>query len=102
MNNNNLKQPLFDLEFASKVEPLPADYDPLLIEVFDQDGLLLSVVNKTNLTKQTRPFGHQAIYIAWYFDEQLVFFMVDGKEEPLLNRLQLLAINYSNIIANSN
>lgn len=98
MNNNNLKQPLFDLESVSKVEPLPADYDPRLIEVFDQDGLLFSVVNKTNFHQTTRPFGHQAMYIAWYFDEQLVFFQLNGKEEPLLNRLQLLATNYLQLI----
>ncbi len=97
MNENYLADKrFFEVEESSKLAPLPPNYDPIVIEVFDELGLLLSFINKEELHQTRRPFNHKATYIAWYFDEQLVFFQMGSK--VLVDRLKLLATNFINLI----
>ncbi len=67
---------------------LPADYEPEVIEFFDQEGLLLTQTPLGSF-ESDRPGGHQGEYLAVYLDGQLAFFLEKG--EILLNRLNNLA-----------
>ena len=91
-NNIQSVDPIFDLNSSSRIEPLSPDYDPEIIEVFDDRGWLWTLIHKQEFYQDTRPASHKPIYIAWYFDTQLVYFHM-GKN-VLLNRLELLAFNY--------
>ncbi len=66
------------------------DYDPKVIEVYDEKGLLWGLAHKEHFYQSSRPPFHKSEYIAWYFDEELGLFL-QGKV-PLINRLGLMAL----------
>jgi len=99
MNNKTSQQISFDIQSSSKLDPLPANYIPIIIEVFDQEGILLTSINIEEVHQTQRPAGYKANYLAWYFDEELVFFQM-GKQ-ILVNRLELMAFNFLGLATES-
>ena len=69
--------------------PLPLDFLPVAIEVFDQKGLMVGRINDYTYTVQLEP-NHVSEFTAWYFDGELVLFYVG--DELIVNRLQLVSI----------
>jgi hypothetical protein len=62
---------------------------PNIIECFDQSGLLLSRVN--GYTKAVSvPQQHRSLFLAMYFDGEMVFFAVDN--EVIIHRLKLFSV----------
>ena len=84
------KKPWLDV-YSSNHSPFPPNYEPQVIEVYDQRGLLWGLAYKEIFYESTRPFGFKPSYIAWYFDEELALFQLDNI--AIVNRLEYLAIN---------
>lgn len=62
---------------------------PNIVECFDQSGLLLSRVN--GYTKAIPvPQQHRSLFLAMYFDGELVFFAVEN--EVIIHRLKLFSV----------
>jgi hypothetical protein len=74
---------------AFKLAPLPMNYEPTLIEAFDQQGLLAGRVNDLVYTVDLLS-DHHSEFVAWYFDGELVFFATGS--EVIINRLQLVSV----------
>jgi hypothetical protein len=74
---------------AFNLAPLPMNYDPTLIEAFDQQGLLAGRVNDLVYTVDLLS-EHRSEFVAWYFDGELVFFATGS--EVIINRLQLVSV----------
>ncbi|MCA1992531.1 MAG: hypothetical protein LDL41_10935 [Coleofasciculus sp. S288] len=74
---------------AMKLAPKPMGYEPTLIEIFDNSGLLAGRINDFVYTVQLPP-EHCSEFIAWYFDGELVLFAVGS--EVVVNRLQLMTV----------
>ncbi|MFB2876098.1 hypothetical protein [Floridanema aerugineum] len=77
-----------EIEQALTLPPLPLDYQPKIVEIFDDLGLLAGSVfgepyqcyrTETDLTN----------FIAWYLDGQLAFFYLG--DEIVIDRLILMA-----------
>lgn len=69
-------------------QQIPPDV-PNIVECFDQSGLLLSRVN--GYTKAVSvPQQHRSLFLAMYFDGELVFFAVDN--EVIIHRLKLFSV----------
>jgi hypothetical protein len=62
---------------------------PTIVECFDQSGLLLSRVNGY-VKAISLPQQHHSLFLAMYFDGELVFFAVDN--EVILHRLKLFSV----------
>lgn len=62
---------------------------PSVVECFDQSGLLLSRVNGyvKNISVSQQ---HHSLFLAMYFDGELVFFAVDN--EVIVHRLKLFSV----------
>ncbi len=74
---------------ALKLPDLPFSYQPDLIEIFDQQGLLVGRINDYVYTV-TLPHEHQSKFMAWYFDGELAFFSVGS--DVIVNRLSVLSV----------
>jgi len=68
---------------------LPPNYQPMIIEFFDQQGLLASRIYGYVFGSPV-PIGHRSEFIALYFDGELVFFVVGN--EIVLSRLNGLCV----------
>jgi hypothetical protein len=68
---------------------LPPNYQPQIIEFFDQQGLLASRLYGYVFSSPV-PIGHRSEFIALYFDGELVFFMIGN--EIVLSRLNGLCV----------
>lgn len=66
----------------------PDDYEPEIIEFFDQEGILFTQTPLGSF-ESDRPHQHQGDYLAVYLDGQLAFFLENG--EILLNRIHHLS-----------
>lgn len=62
---------------------------PSVVECFDQSGLLLSRVNGY-VKAISLPQQHHSLFLAMYFDGELVFFAVDN--EVIVHRLKLFSV----------
>jgi hypothetical protein len=67
---------------------IPPD-SPTIVECFDQLGLLLSRVNGYTRAIPV-PAQHQSLFLAMYFDGELVFFAVEN--EVIVHRLKLFSV----------
>ncbi|HAA32938.1 MAG TPA: hypothetical protein DCE56_40990 [Cyanobacteria bacterium UBA8553] len=74
---------------ALKRPTFPFSYQPDLIEIFDQQGLLAGRINDYVYTV-TLPSTHRSQFMAWYFDGELAFFSVGS--DVIVNRLTLLSV----------
>lgn len=74
---------------AYHCSPLPMDYSPLVVEVFDQQGLLAGRVGDYRYSVEV-PFDHVSEFTAWYFDGELVLFQGGG--EIVINRLSWVSV----------
>lgn len=74
---------------AREQPPFPFDYQPNVIEVFDQQGLLAGRINDHVYTT-TVPSLHSSKFLAWYLDGELAFFSVGS--DVVLNRLTSLSV----------
>jgi hypothetical protein len=70
--------------------PFPFDYQPTVIEVFDQQGLLAGRVNDYVYEMPPLPPRHASKFLAWVVDEELAFFCIGP--ETILNRLAGLSV----------
>jgi hypothetical protein len=77
---------------ALEQQPLPFSYQPDLIEIFDQQGLLAGQVNGYVYTVTLSPL-HVSRFLAWYLDGELAFLSVGS--QVIVNRLTLLSIGAS-------
>ena len=68
---------------------LPPNFQPTVIEFFDQQGLLVSQVGG-NVFSTEVPVGHRSEFMALYFDGDLVLFIAG--ESVILNRLGRVCI----------
>ncbi len=68
---------------------LPPNYQPMIIEFFDQQGLLASRICEYVFTSAV-PIGHRSEFIALYFDGELVFFLIGN--EIVVSRLNGLCV----------
>jgi hypothetical protein len=68
---------------------IPANYQPDVIEFFDQQGLLASRVYGYVFSNGV-PVAHRTQFIALYFDGELVLFLIGG--EIVLSRLAQVSI----------
>lgn len=62
---------------------------PSVVECFDQSGLLLSRINGY-VKAISVPQQHHSLFLAMYFDGELVFFAVDN--EVILHRLKFFSV----------
>ncbi len=71
---------------------LSPNYQPMIIEFFDQQGLLASRIYGYAFSSAV-PVGHRSEFVALYFDGELVFFLI-GNEIVLscLNGLCVFAL----------
>lgn len=76
------------LETYSK-EQLPGNYEPQVVEFFDQQGLLAFQV-AGYVCNASVPLNHKSEFIAIYFDGELVVFTAN--QELILNRLELVSV----------
>jgi hypothetical protein len=74
---------------ALKQPSFPFDYQPNVIEIFDQQGLLAGRINDHVYTI-TLPSFHVPKFLAWYLDGELAFFSVGS--DVILNRLTSLSV----------
>lgn len=74
---------------ALEQPPFPFDYQPSVIEVFDQQGLLAGRIFDHVYTT-TVPSLHSSKFLAWYLDGELAFFSVGS--DVVLNRLTSLSV----------
>lgn len=70
----------------------PFSYQPDLIEIFDQQGLLAGQVNGYVYTV-TLPPNHVSNFLAWYLDGELAFLSIGS--QTIVNRFSLLSISAS-------
>ena len=75
-------------EAMSKGQLTP-NYQPMIIEFFDQQGLLASRIYGYVFSSPV-PVGHRSEFIALYFDGELVFFVIGN--EIVLSRLNGLCV----------
>ncbi len=75
-------------EAISKGQLTP-NYQPMIIEFFDQQGLLASRIYGYVFSSPV-PVGHRSEFIALYFDGELVFFLIGN--EIVLSRLNGLCV----------
>jgi len=68
---------------------LSANYQPQIIEFFDQQGLLASRIYGYVFSSAV-PIGHRSEFIALYFDGELVFFVIGN--EIVLSRLNGISV----------
>ena len=68
---------------------LPPNSQPMIIEFFDQQGLLASRVYGYVFSLPV-PVGHRSEFVALYFDGELVFFLMGN--EIVLSRLNGLCV----------
>ena len=68
---------------------LPPNYQPMIIEFFNQQGLLASRICEYVFSSPV-PIGHRSEFIALYFDGDLVFFLIGN--EIVLSRLNGLCV----------
>ncbi len=68
---------------------LPPNYQPMIIEFFDQQGLLASRIYGYVFSSPV-PIEHHSEFIALYFDGELVFFLIGN--EIVLSRLNGLCV----------
>ncbi|MBD2181856.1 hypothetical protein H6S82_00110 [Planktothrix sp. FACHB-1355] len=77
-----------EIEKALALPPLPLDYQPKIVEIFDDLGLLAgSVLGEPYQCH--RPEIDLTNFIAWYLDGQLVFFYLG--DSIVIDRLTLMA-----------
>jgi len=74
---------------AMSLGQLPPNYQPMIIEFFDQQGLLASRICGYVFSSAV-PVGHRSEFIALYFDGDLVFFLIGN--EIVLSRLNGLCV----------
>jgi hypothetical protein len=74
---------------AMSLGQLPPNYQPQIIEFFDQQGLLASRICGYVFSSPV-PIGHRSEFIALYFDGELVFFLIGN--EIVLSRLNGLCV----------
>lgn len=70
---------------AIKLAPLPLDYSPQIIEIFDQHGLLAGSIWGIPYQCLRTPL-QGTNFLAWLVDGELVVFIADG--QTILNRIQ--------------
>ena len=75
-------------EAMSKGQLTP-NYQPMIIEFFDQQGLLASRIYGYVFSSPV-PVGHRSEFIALYFDGELVFFVIGN--EIVLSRLNGMSV----------
>ncbi len=75
-------------EAISKGQLTP-NYQPMIIEFFDQQGLLASRIYGYVFSLPV-PVGHRSEFIALYFDGELVFFVIGS--EIVLSRLNGMSV----------
>jgi hypothetical protein len=75
-------------EAMSKGQLTP-NYQPMIIEFFDQQGLLASRIYGYVFSSPV-PVGHHSEFIALYFDGDLVFFVIGN--EIVLSRLNGMSV----------
>ena len=68
---------------------LPPNSQPMIIEFFDQQGILASRLYGYVVSSPV-PIGHRSEFIALYFDGELVFFLIGN--EIVLSRLNGLCV----------
>ncbi len=68
---------------------LPPNYQPQIIEFFEQQGLLASRICGYVFSSPV-PIRHRSEFIALYFDGELVFFLIGS--EIVLSRLNGLCV----------
>lgn len=79
-----------NLVIDAESEPsLPPNYQPDIIEFFDQDGLLTSRIYGYVFAMNV-PLAHKSDFLALCFDGQLVLFIIGS--EVLINRLVQVSI----------
>jgi hypothetical protein len=71
------------------LEQLPSNYQPQIIEFFDQQGFLASRIYGYVFSSAV-PVGHRSEFIALYFDGELVFFVIGN--EIVLSRLNGISV----------
>ncbi|MBE9128588.1 MULTISPECIES: hypothetical protein [unclassified Coleofasciculus] len=74
-----------DAYFNPQIPPT----SPTVVECFDQSGLLLSRVNGY-VKNISVPQQHYSLFLAMYFDGELVFFAVGN--EVIVHRLKLFSV----------
>ncbi len=71
------------------LEQIPPNYQPQIIEFFDQQGLLASRICGYVFSSAV-PVGHRSEFIALYLDGELVFFVIGN--EIVLSRLNGISV----------
>jgi hypothetical protein len=71
------------------LEQLPPNYQPQIIEFFDQQGLLASKICGYVFSSAV-PIGHRSEFFALYFDGELVLFVIGS--EIVLSRLNGMSV----------
>ncbi len=74
-----------EVEKAKKLPPLPLDYSPAVVEVFDQLGVIAGMAFGVPY-ECDRSFDAESEFIAWYLDGELALFYI--RSEVLVNRLE--------------
>ncbi len=89
--NTLLRYPtwLVTINKTASLGQLPPNYQPQIIEFFDQQGGLVSKICGY-VFSTALPIGHRSEFIALYFDGELVFFVVCS--EIILSRLNGLCV----------
>lgn len=80
---------LVTINEAALLGQLPPNYQPQIVEFFDQQGLLVSKICGYVFSTAV-PVGHRSEFIALYFDRELVFFVI--RSEIILSRLNGLCV----------
>lgn len=77
-----------EVEKVILLPPLPLDYQPKIVEIFDDFGLLAGSVLGIPYDCD-RKSTDVTTFLAWYLDGQLAFFSINS--EIVLDRLTLMA-----------